>query len=127
MSFARAAGKELGGAEEEFVDAGLPAGQAITENGELRFEADLRRHRIVRRGIERVVDRHARARAERAVAVHDRVAAAGGEDEVVFGDERDEWIGGIAADALQGRGLVDVPEDDDLVAHAQVEDDVLER
>ncbi len=83
----RAPGRERGGAEEELLDARLAVGQAVAEEGEVAREARVGVDREVRLGVERVVDRHAVAGAERAVALDDGVAAAVGEDEVEARDE----------------------------------------
>jgi hypothetical protein len=67
----------------------------------------------MRRRIERVVDRHARARTKRPVRFDDRCASAIGEDAVVARDEHAEWIARRSEHALERRRRIDVPKGDE--------------
>ena len=58
------AGEPRRRAQEELLDSRLTIGQAIAEKPELALEARVGRDRMMRRGIQRVVNRNAIARAE---------------------------------------------------------------
>ena len=60
--------------------------------------------------VQRVVHRHARPRAVGEVCLHDRVAAAVGEDQIVLGDQRPERIFRVAGHPIERGGRIDVPE-----------------
>src|SRR3954452_8515970 len=97
--------------EEEVVDARLAIRQPIAEERDITREPRIRRHGIVRRRIERVVDRDALARADRLVGRRHGIAAAVGEDAIVLADEGVERIGVVVVQPIERRRRVDVPED----------------
>jgi hypothetical protein len=61
-----------------------------------------------------VVDWHARACAQRPIALHHGRPSAVGEDQIVLGNERSESVAGVLFDARQRCGRVDVPKGNDL-------------
>src|SRR5215217_6966833 len=69
--------------KEEPVDARLPIRQTICEQAEIARESILRRNRMMRIGIECVVDRHTGTRAQRLVTLHDRFATAICQNQIV--------------------------------------------
>ena len=107
----RARGRQLRRAQEELLHARLAVREAIAEEGEVAREPLVALDGVVRLGVERVVDGHAVTRAERPVALHDGIAAAVGEDEVVARHQRAERVVLVRLHARERRGRVDVPED----------------
>ena len=69
--------------KEELLDPPLAIRQAIGDQPEIAGKSRLRRHRIVRRRIEAVVDRHAVSRTEALIGRHHRRSAAIGQDHVI--------------------------------------------
>ena len=119
-----AVGQGGGGAEEELLHPRFTVGQAVAEESEVAGEAVVRRHGMVRRGIERVVDRHALRRAEAGVCIDDGRAAAVGQDHVEPRQRPGDGVRGIAAHLVERRGGVDVPEQLQRVGAGVVEDTV---
>src|SRR5436309_1521416 len=62
--------------EEEFLDTRFPVRQAIAEKTEVAGESVVARGRIMRLGVERIVDRHACTRAQLVIGAHDGGTAA---------------------------------------------------
>ena len=75
----------------------------------------------MRRGIERVVNRRAHARAERLIRAHDRRAAAVGENEIVTWNQREKRVGHVMSDTIQSRRRIHIPKRDVRVRGAQIE------
>src|SRR3954447_3570200 len=117
-----AVGEKQGRADKKLFDARFAIRKPIAEEGEIGLELFFRRHGMVRGRIERVVDGDALPRAERLVLVHDRRAAAVGEDQVVTRNERAKRIGEIVRDAFERGGRIDVPEDGDLIRRPLLDD-----
>ena len=80
-----ALGGEQRRAEEELLDPCLTVGQPVSQERQVGPEAVGAGHRVVRGGIERVVDGHAAARTEAPVGVDDGRPAPVGEHEVELG------------------------------------------
>src|SRR5436853_6064119 len=76
---------------------------------------------MMRLGIESVVNWHAIARGERLVGIHDGIAAAVSENNVVARDERPERVTGIHLHALDRRRSIDIEERDERVRRLQIE------
>src|SRR4051794_41758422 len=76
----RLGGMSGGRTEEELLDARLAVGQAVAEKAEAASEAWIGRFGEVRRRVESIVDRHARARAQTQIRIHERRAPAVGGD-----------------------------------------------
>ena len=57
--------------QEEFLDARLAVGQPVAEKAEIARETRVRRHRMMRRGVEPVVDGHAAPRPQRLIGSDD--------------------------------------------------------
>ena len=83
------------GLQEEFLHPRLPVRQPVAEEGEIAANRGSGAHREVRGRIERVVDRHARRRAEATIGIHHRRAAAIGEHQVdtAASARRSGWSG----------------------------------
>jgi hypothetical protein len=78
----RPLGRRDGGVQEELLHPGLAVGQAVGEEAQVRGEARLGRHGMVRRGVERVVDRVRHPAPGGRVGRDHRRAAAVGHDHV---------------------------------------------
>src|SRR6202011_4881548 len=105
-------GKAARRAEEEFAHARLAVRQAIAKKAQQTRESSVTLRRIVRVGIERVVDRYASPRAVRYILIDHRFAAAVGKHHVIAGNQLQEGIQWVAGDPLQRCGCIDVPEND---------------
>ncbi len=99
-------------AKEKFLHPRLAIRQPVAHESEVGREMRVRRHRVVGRTIQPVVDGHATTRAQPGISRHHRGTAAVGENQIVLGNERTKGIVGIVLDPLQGRRRVDVPEHD---------------
>jgi hypothetical protein len=100
------------GGEEEAVDPFFAVGQAVAEKAEFAFETRVGLDRMVRRRIERVVDRHAAPRAEAFVGIYHRLAAAVGQHQVVARHQGAERVVRVLGQAVERGGGVDIPEHD---------------
>ena len=113
--------------EEELLDAGFAVGQAVAEKRKVGVEPGIRRDREVRVGLEGVVHGHAHPRAERAVGIHDRIAAAVGEHRIVLGDQLQKRIIGVRLHAIERGRRIDVPEHDERLRPPHLQDERLEQ
>ena len=97
------------GIEEESVDPGFTVRQAVAEKSQLGFESRDRLDRKMMVRIERVVNRHAIARANGAVSLHDGSATAIGKNNVVARNSLAQMMGGVRSYFVQCCGSIDVP------------------
>src|SRR6185437_9010571 len=93
------------------LDTRFTVGQSIAEESKVGLEPRLGQHGMMRRRIQRIVDRNTRPGPERLICADDGIAAAVGEYEIVLWNERPEWVLGILTDPIERRGRIDVPED----------------
>src|SRR6185437_16965302 len=70
------------GAEEEFLDTRFTVGQSIAKESKVGLEPRLGQHGMMRRRIQRIVDRNTRPGPERLICADDGIAAAVGEYEI---------------------------------------------
>ena len=114
-------GIEPSGFEKEFKHARFAIRQAIADEAEVSGKFPFSLHRVVCGGIERIINRYARACPQRRVAIDYRIAAAISKNNVIARDQRPKWILRILLYALESRGRIDIPERHSSVARPKRE------
>src|ERR671933_683992 len=91
------------GAKKKLLDPCLPIRHTVSQKAEIARKSRLGGDRVVSRGVEGIVDRHACPRSEGLIGLDDGFAAAIGEDEVIAWDERPEGVVRSLQDSIQRR------------------------
>ena len=108
-------GSRAGWIEKEFFHAVLAIGQPVAQKGQISHERRLFRNRMMRRGIESVVDRNALAGAESFVRGDDRRPPAIGQNDVEGLHRTVKCMIGVCAQIGQRCRRIHVPENANCV------------